>query len=446
MRPGVEIISRAQPLPRSAPTDVGAAFMVGATETGDAVKLVRSMTEYVAEFGDRAGFTDAYDGADAFFREGGAKLTVARTNTTVLTAVPATGPDLSDEALQAMLRADLDVLAADLGLGDTTGLATKQDVIDVIEASVTPAEQIASESAAGYAEALTAADDGIASALLNLNKDYGPGQVFAAHTTSAVAATQTALLAHAAVNNRIALLHCADGTADAMSAAAAALRTSENARYGAMFAPTVTVPGVAAGTTRDVPYDAVEAGIIARNDIAFGPNVPAAGANGQARWATDVNVRLSDFDYQTLNESGVNMARMIYDGVRTYGYRTLVDPASPDGVWLDLGNARLNMAIVARAEVIAESFVFSQLDGRRRTISQFGGELRAMLVPYYEQGALYGESADDAFDVNVGQAVNSEETIANGELHAVLGVRMSPFAELVIIEIVKVATTEAIAA
>ena len=72
--------------------------------------------------------------------------------------------------------------------------------------------------------------------------------------------------------------------------------------------------------------------------------------------------------------------------------------------------------------------------------------LRAMLVPFYESGALYGETAEDAFEVNVGQQVNTPETIAAGELHAVLEVRMSPFAEKVVIEIVKVDPTVAIAA
>jgi hypothetical protein len=41
--------------------------------------------------------------------------------------------------------------------------------------------------------------------------------------------------------------------------------------------------------------------------------------------------------------------------------------------------------------------------------------------------------------VDVGPAVNTLESIAAGILRAVVGLRMSPFAELVIVEIVKVA-------
>jgi len=55
MRPGVDVTSRAEPLPRSAPTDTGPGFLIGNTATGltpppPDVKLVRSLTEYIAVF------------------------------------------------------------------------------------------------------------------------------------------------------------------------------------------------------------------------------------------------------------------------------------------------------------------------------------------------------------------------------------------------------------
>jgi hypothetical protein len=150
----------------------------------------------------------------------------------------------------------------------------------------------------------------------------------------------------------------------------------------------------------------------------------------------------TDAEREDLNDAGVDIARVIYGQVETYGYRTL---APLESGWGNLGNARLNMEIVARAEAVGERYVFSQIDGRRVKISQFGAELSAMLVPYYEAGSLYGDTAQDAFFVDVGPGVNTETTIANGELHAVIGVRMSPFAEYVVIEIVKVATDQPLA-
>jgi len=364
-RPGVVVSSRADAPPRSAPTDTGMAFMVGATEKGANIKTVSSMNQYTTEFGIRAGYTDTYDAADTFFREGGASLTVVKTS--------------------------------------------------------------------GAAQA------GIDAALAGLTKAWGPGQIFIASPTLAEApAGQSSLIAHAKANNRIALLEAAPAsTAAQLGTLAATLRSNQDARYAALFAPGVVVPGVTSGTTRVVPASALVAGVISRNDRTYSPNVAAAGVNGEARFATDVSLPYTDAERDTLNIAGVSIVRTMYGGVRVYGYRT---PADPNTGWHLLSNARLNMAIVAKAEAIGENFLFSQIDGRRVKISQFGAELTGMLVPYYEAGSLFGESPDDAFYVDVGPAVNTLATIAAGELHAIIGLRMSPFAEYVVIEIVKVAT------
>jgi len=280
-------------------------------------------------------------------------------------------------------------------------------------------------------------------ALAQLTVDLGPGQVSAPGSDDAT--VHTALLDHAEAANRVALIDGPQtGDAAAFTTAGTALQAAGNGRYGAAFAPGAIIPGVASGTTRTVSWAAVVAGIIARNDVPFTPNQAAAGVNGVSLYTLDLTARFTDLEYQDINEAGINMARNRYGTLEMYGFRSLTDPvAHPE--WLNFGNARLNMAIVAQANAIAERYVFSQIDGRWITIHDFGGELAAMLVPFYEAGALYGATADQAFRVNVGTQVNTPDTIANGELHAVLEVCMSPFAELVVIEIVKVSTTEAAA-
>jgi hypothetical protein len=434
MRPGVDVISRALPPPRSAPTDTGVAFVIGDTPTGITpappdTALVRSLTEYVAVFGDRGTGTGqaTYDAAEVYFQEGGNKLYVSRTNPGTMVAAAANEVPPEDE-LTKMSRNELDALAADLGL-DPLQFATKADVIAAL-GEVTP----------------SAADATVLAALDALTKDLGPGQVFIADATvAAVADNQSALLAHALATNRVALLSCADGDAASIQAAAEALNTDANARYGALFAPSAVVPGVVAGTTRTVPYTAVEAGIIARNDSTYSPNQPAAGDLGQSVFALDVNGHFTDLEYQNLNNAGASMARLIYGGVRTYGYRSCVDPvAMPQ--WVMFGWSRLNMGITAEAEAIGERYVFAQLDGRGHTLSEFGGDLSAMLLGYYNEDSLYGATPQEAYDVDVGSTVNTPDTIANGELHAVLSVRMSPDAEWVVIEVVKVASNQALPA
>ena len=394
MRPGVEVLSRAQPVPRTAPTDTGVAFMVGTTLEGTDVALVRSLTEYVAAFGDRQGATAAYDAAETYFREGGARLYVSPIGT---------------------------------GVARSRSRNAKSD-----DEAATP----------------QLVDVNVQAALDALNKSYGPGQVFVADDALATTPdTHAALLAHAQATNRVALLEAPAATdAATLAAVGTALQANVNARYGALFAPHATIAGVAAGTTRAVGYACLVAGMIARSDATNNPTAPAAGVNGVSLSALDLTEHYTDAEYETLNEAGVDLARLIYGGVETYGWRSCVDPDGADKDWLNFGNARLNMAITAQAEAIGEHYVFVQLDGRRRKISQFGGELAAMLDTFYVAGGLYGETGDDAYRVNVGDTVNTDATIANGELHAILEVRMSPFAELVVIEIVKVATSEALAA
>lgn len=370
-RPGVVVTSRADVPPPSAPTDAGMAFLVGKTTTAGGVQVVRSLASYEAVYGARATSTDAYDAAEAFFREGGSKLTVSP-------------------------------------------MAT-EDV------------------------------PGLTAALAKLDKSLGPGQVFVPGATGKAVGNQDDVLDHAAANNRIALLDAATPTSTAaqLTTQATTLAASANARYGALFAPAGIIPGLTAGTTRTVQYAAIEAGIMSRNSSRYSPNVPAAGVNGVSRSAIDLSATYTDAERESLNTAGVDIARLIYGQVETYGYRTLASVASG---WSNLGNARLNMEIVAKAEAIGERYIFAQIDGRRIKVSQFAAELSAMLVPYYELGSLYGSTAQEAFFVDVGPSVNTDATIAAGELHAVIGVRMSPFAEYVVIEIVKVAADQSLPA
>jgi hypothetical protein len=400
MKPGVDVISRSLPPPRIPPTDTGVGFVVGATAAGvtptpPQYALMHSMTEYVAVFGARTGVGIAtYDSAEVFFREGGSQLYVSRTNP--------------------------GVMAAEAEAGDE------------------PPPKKGSRAGGDTVEP-TVVDPTVQAALDALVKALGPGQVWIADATLAAnAANQAALLAHAAAKNRVALCSCADGTATAIAAAGTALQSDTNARYGALFAPSAIVPGVTPGTTRTVPYPAVQAGMLARNDNVYTPNQPAAGVLGMSVYCLDVAAHFTDAEYNTMNEASVTCGRLLYGGVRTYGNRSCVAAATaPD--WSMFGWPRLNMAIIARADAVGEAFIFKCLDGRGHMLGDFAGALSAMLAGYWEADALYGDSPQEAFDVNVGPSVNTPTTIANGELHAVLSVRMSPSPEWVVIEIVKVA-------
>jgi hypothetical protein len=191
-----------------------------------------------------------------------------------------------------------------------------------------------------------------------------------------------------------------------------------------------------------MPPEAVVAAIMARNDgDGVTPNQPSAGIFGESSYALAPLYSFTDAERATLNLNGVNLLRSIYGGVRVYGYRTLADPTTDDN-WINLANARLFMAIEAEASAIAERYVFRQIDGQGHTISEFGGELTGMLLPYWQRGSLYGVTPSEAFRVDVGPNVNTAASIAGGFLRANVILKVSPFAEEVVIELVKSRITE----
>ena len=287
----------------------------------------------------------------------------------------------------------------------------------------------------------TAADSEIVAALAAFEADLGPGQVALALSVAPSDAAQTALMEHANSHNRISVPQFTD-TADveALVDELEALYSKTGADQSAAFVDWAILPGIAGGTTRTIPYGIVAAGLMARQDALTHPNVPAAGQRGIANVLGLTQAR-SQANRDALYAARGNCARTVGGQVRTYGYRTLASPlAAPTHSMLS--NVRLDMAITAKAEDIAERYVFAQIDGQGITLGQFGADLAAMLSAYYEAGALWGRTADEAYRVDVGSTVNTPEALARGEIRAVLSIRRSPFAEAVVVEIVKTAITE----
>jgi hypothetical protein len=98
------------------------------------------------------------------------------------------------------------------------------------------------------------------------------------------------------------------------------------------------------------------------------------------------------------------------------------------------------MALEADAAEKAEPFVFTQIT--KAKIAEYQGVLTGMLLGYYNLGALFGDTPAEAFVVDTGSTVNTPESLAERKLSAVIGVRMTEFAEIVYMEFVKIPTTE----
>jgi phage tail sheath protein FI len=479
VRPGISVVQRSTPSPRTFPTDRGVWFVAGLADEGPVEPtVIRSMADYERIFGARVSYSILYDALDTYFRDGGESAYISRvvgpgavvaTHNLMDTAgtpavslvATALGPGAYGNNINVGVRAGgaagtfqvFVVIGADEvetsydlpSQAAAVNWALRSDYIRLAlgVSTLNPTVAAASALATGADDRASITDAQWQVALDRFTDDYGIGQVSAPGRTTGNGATQ--VLAHAAAHRRTALLDAPDTGVKATLKGAANTARAGDEIYGGMFAPWVIVPGVIAGTTRSVPPSAMIAGILARNDgNGLGADDPAAGENGISRFAIGLAQEpWSDVDRQELNEGGINVIRTLFGSIRNYGWRSLADPADNQD-WLDLGHARLYMAIAGEGAAIAETFLFDKIDGQGRTVARFGGALGAMLQRYWLNGDLYGLTAPEAYYVDVGSSVNTPETLEANELHAVLNVRFSPFAEFVVIEIVKRPITEAV--
>lgn len=474
-RPGSEILLGTTPNTLSVATDTGTAFMLGQTDRGpQEARLIRSLTEFVSVFGDRVAYSSLYDAVELFFREGGDRVYISRVvgpaassgsknlldgAAAISLVATAVGPGAwsADYQVQVVagvgagtfriyvLDADDNVLEDSGDLEDQLAAVTWSAFSDYIRitlgvSALDPAVAAASALSAGSDDRTNITDDEWQDALDLFTSDYGPGQVLAPGRTSSNGHQQ--LIAHVEAMDRVALLDLSNTGNEATLQGEAA---ADRSRFAAAFAPWVVIPGTTDTSERTVPPSAMVAGMIARNDPSLGTNRPSAGTAGISRFATGLSQPgWTDSERETLNANGVNVIRSMGGGIRVYGWRSLASPTS-DADWLDFGNARLYMALGAELEAVAENYVFEEIDGQNGgTIGAYHDALAGVCLRHYQRGELFGDTAADAFSVDTGSAVNTLETIAALELHAIVSVRMSPFAEYVPITIIKRQITQAV--
>jgi hypothetical protein len=448
--------------------------MVGPADRGPtgAWTYIESISDFERTYGESVSYSYLHDAVDAFFREGGGSAYISRvvgpaaqsasvdlldtSNDPTITA-SATGPGASGDDLRitvAITSGVTTLTVKSAASGDTlesfSTSGGKQGLLDYTGfryITLSDAHDGSGDPKAVATAILTGGSDDLANADYTAALDafgtvLGPGQVLAPGITDTDVAA--ALLAHAEAHNRVALLDAPNtDSLGAIEAAATSARETGLGSYGAMFAPWVKVPGSVPSTARTLPYSAIQAGIEARRDRLTSQNVPAAGRSYPMNFAQSFTTEFSDDDRTELNGYGVNTGHTVGGYRETYGYRSLADP-STESAWIQFNYARLRMAIAAEGADIGETFLFSQIDGKGLKLSEFGSAIAGMLLGFYNLGSLYGDTPQDAFNVDVGSSVNTSETIAAGELHAVAAVRMSPHAEMVVIEFVKTPITQAV--
>jgi hypothetical protein len=199
--------------------------------------------------------------------------------------------------------------------------------------------------------------------------------------------------------------------------------------YAALYYPWIRVQNATRDATMLVPPSGHVCGIMARSDNTRG--VHKAPANEIVNGALGVQQTMSDVEQGLLNLRGINVIRVFSEGGRPmlWGART----TATDLNWQYVSTRRLFLYL---EESIQEGIRWAVFEVNnlglwqtlRRSISEF-------LLRAYRDGALFGETAEDAFYVRIDEDLNPFSEQALGRLHIEVAVRPSFPAEFIIVRI-----------
>ncbi|WP_031066633.1 phage tail sheath family protein [Streptomyces sp. NRRL WC-3742] len=198
-----------------------------------------------------------------------------------------------------------------------------------------------------------------------------------------------------------------------------------DSRYATVYYPWIKVFDPAGGRNVLVPPSGHAAGVWARNDAERG--VHKAPANEVIRGAVDLELRLSKGEQDLLNPIGVNCIRAFPGrGIRIWGARTL----SSDPAWRYLNVRRLFNYLEESILLGTQWVVFEPNDDR--LWSSIRRNITAFLTEEWRRGALFGQTAAEAFYVKCDRDNNPPESVDLGQVVCEIGVSPVKPAEFVV--------------
>jgi len=262
---------------------------------------------------------------------------------------------------------------------------------------------------------------------------FGTGQVaIPGLTTDAVHA---ALVAHAETFHRLALIDppLASDKDDVVT-----VRDNYGTWYGAIYWPWVEVLDYeGTGARKFIPPSAFAAGECARGDRTIGTHrapanlasIPGAiGVELTSGGASQTDDNTREF----LNGHEVNViATLPEQGVRVYGARVMT--ADRRVSWVH--QIRLLNLFYYSLKVAYSWAVFSVVDGGGRLFRDLRTTGSAFLRSFWQSGALYGKKEEEAFSVVADASNNPPGELEEGRVHVQVGVKISPTAEQIFVNI-----------
>jgi hypothetical protein len=213
---------------------------------------------------------------------------------------------------------------------------------------------------------------------------------------------------------------------------------TEEIACAALYWPWVLCQEKVDGPVLEMPPSAYAAGVIARRDLARGPQISPANETLRdvvgltAAFGDDVHGRLYDPDPDSNGFAvpSINVFRAFPGyGIQLWGARTLSTET-----WLRFVSVRRTLtAIELRMKAALDLLVFEP--NHPALWLHITQTAFAVLLPLFESGALRGERPEEAFYVRCDASVNSPEAVARGELLVEVGVAVATPAEFLVFRV-----------
>jgi Bacteriophage tail sheath protein len=458
-------------------------FVAGLAERGPAtdVSRVTSLAQFEAIYGVRPSYGNLYDDIQTFFSEGGGEAYVARVvgpaatqgalatplNDRAGTPLPtlqitAKGPGAWSSSVAITITNGtvpntftISIVYLGVEVDRYVNLTSPQDAVTKMAGSAwVSVTDLASATAApnnnpavASSVSLSAGSDDRGSvdaaayvaALTRFGSQLGDGCVA---IPGGGDATHTGLIAHAADNNRVAILA---SSRNASSTQLATLAAGYNSEYAGLFGPWVQTRDVFGGI-RAIPPEGYVAAVRARAHRDVGPWQAPAGERARSSIVVAPDQIFDATTANALEDAKVNPILATSGGVRLYGWRSLsADTAN----WRLLTGIDVINRIVVAAKAALESLVFGTIDSKGHLLAKVEGALTGIVRPMADLGGLYAWV--DA-DINGGNPIErdpgfaittdpSREVASANMVIASVAVRVAPTGALIQLTVTKVGVT-----
>jgi hypothetical protein len=472
---GVQVTTKLSSGPSNTGTQSGRLHVAGLTEFGPVGKgvVVDSIAKFIAIFGDRTAYSsNMFDTARMYFEEGGNELVVSRVVGGAATKGALTLKDSADvntvkieaadpgahstgftvqvatngSTFDVTLRRDGQVIATYPGLTSPADFVQKAatnpfvTVTSLGSATATPGDNPKTLAATALA---AGSDDRAAVTTANVIAalDAGTGAEGGAVAAPGYSVSQigSLLLAHAAATGKIALLALpATATPAEAETAAASLAADPNGAYGGIFYPHLIIPD--GGATRTISPEGYVAAVRARAHRDVGFWQAPAGDRARTRWVLGTSTTIDTDLNDTLADAMVNGIVTTGAKTRLYGWSSLA--ADREGLGLLTARDALNNLTLS-VKTVLEPFVFDVNDSKGHLRSYIESAVVGVLDPIAKRNGFYaltvdGQDVDPGYRVSVDTSLNPITLQAENKVVVAISVRLSPIAQLIQVEIIKV--------